>query len=471
MYVTKPLSVYRRSPQLLSLPPPEGPNSGYLVLHDDESVEINCCGCEDNVVRGLPFPQNKDLTVGYGSDDDAVAFIPVLNQPLSSNQYHVIRRRGRHQGEACTNTREEDTDIGCCGGKSIPNAKPKPLDPSDIYQQFRIHPKEMGSSRFFAKSVDPDGFPPYFLRRKGWSVRMSTLDRNQLGEASGLNSSLRASLPRFDFPLSHDYSEVVCVGKWYCPFMFVKEGGVKLKDQMKYSMYYEIKLEQRWEKIFDSVNENAEGKKNPAVFVDAFVQREVVYVGGQEAVWDERNEGAGDVFVWFKSFHGVGGETSVGLSMKIFERMKWEQERVGWVDGDERQVRVERVEEFGGKGGGGWKRFSCFVLLRSRLPDFNFPLSLTSSNPVVVGKWYCPFVFVKEGTPKDQMSRTRFFEMTLEQRWEQIFACEEGNAVVVDVFVENESVAVGGNAEAVHEEMYVGNGVMWYMGLDNVRVN
>ncbi|KAM1102497.1 hypothetical protein PS2_010961 [Malus domestica] len=363
MYVTKPLSVYRRSPQLLSLPPPEGPNSGYLVLHDDESVEINCCGCEDNVVRGLPFPQNKDLTVGYGSDDDAVAFIPVLNQPLSSNQYHVIRRRGGHKGEACTNTREEDTDIGCCGGKSIPNAKPKPLDPSDIYQQFRIHPKEMGSSRFFAKSVDPDGFPPYFLRRKGWSVRMSTLDRNQLGEASGLNSSLRASLPRFDFPLSHDYSEVVCVGKWYCPFMFVKEGGVKLKDQMKYSMYYEIKLEQRWEKIFDSVNENAEGKKNPAVFVDAFVQREVVYVGGQEAVWDERNEGAGDVFVWFKSFHGVGGETSVGLSMKIFERMKWEQERVGWVDGDERQVRVERVEEFGGKGGGGWKRFSCYVLV------------------------------------------------------------------------------------------------------------
>ncbi|KAM0983693.1 hypothetical protein ACFX2J_011156 [Malus domestica] len=94
------------------------------------------------------------------------------------------------------------------------------------------------------------------------------------------------------------------------------------------------------------------------------------------------------------------------------------------------------------------------IILRSRLPDFNFPLSLTSSNPVVVGKWYCPFVFVKEGTPKDQMSRTR-----------------EGNAVVVDVFVENESVAVGGNAEAVHEEMYVGNGVMWYMGLDNVRVN
>ncbi|CAN6727587.1 unnamed protein product [Malus baccata var. baccata] len=329
MYVTKPLSVYRRSPQSLFVPPSEGPNSGYLVLRDDESVEINCCECEDNEVKGLPFPQNKDLTV---------AFIPVLNQPLSSNRYHVILRRGRHKGimrrcsiekfectnnigtdlicgEACTDTKEEDTDIGCCGGKSIPDAKPKPLDPSDIYQQIEIVHRERESSHFFAKSVDPDGFPPYFLRRKGWNVRMSTPYRYQLGEASGLNSSLRASLPGFDFPLSRDCSEVVCVGKWYCPFMFVKEGGVKLKDQMKYSMYYEIKLEQRWEKIFDNVNDNAERKKNPAVFVDTFVQREVVYVG----------------------------ETSVGLSMKVIERMKWEQERVGWVGGDERQVRVERV--------------------------------------------------------------------------------------------------------------------------------
>ncbi|XP_068331730.1 uncharacterized protein [Pyrus communis] len=363
MYVTKPLSVYRRSPQSLSLPPPEGPNSGYLVLHDDESVEINCCGCEDDEVKGLPFPQNKDLTVGYGSDGEEVAFIPVLNQPLSSNRYHVILRRGRHKGEACTNTREEDTDIGCCGGKSIPDAKPKPLDPSDIYQQIEIVHRERESSRFFAKSVDPDGFPPYFLRRKGWNVRMSTQYRYQLGDASGLNASLRASLPGFYFPLSHDCSEVVCVGKWYCPFMFVKEGGVKLKDQMKYSMYYEIKLEQRWEKIFDSVNDNTERKRNPAVFVDAFVQREVVYVGGREAVWDERNAGGGDMFVWFKSFDGVGGETSVGLSMKVIERMKWEQERVGWVGGDERQVRMERVEEFRGTSGGRWKRFGCYVLV------------------------------------------------------------------------------------------------------------
>ncbi|KAH0991213.1 hypothetical protein GBA52_002696 [Prunus armeniaca] len=83
------------------------------------------------------------------------------------------------------------------------------------------------------------------------------------------------------------------------------------------------------------------------VFVDAFVQREVVFVGGSEAIWDERNV-SGEGFMLFKSFDGVRGETGVGLSMKVVERMKWEQERVGWVGGNERRVRVERVEEFGG---------------------------------------------------------------------------------------------------------------------------
>ncbi|KAH0991215.1 hypothetical protein GBA52_002698 [Prunus armeniaca] len=110
--------------------------------------------------------------------------------------------------------------------------------------------------------------------------------------------------------------------------------------------------------------------------------------------------------------------------------MKWEQGRVGWVGGNERRVRVERVEEFGGTGGR-WKRFGAFgrkgreiytstprdsdlgeapsldIALRARLPDFDFPLSCRSSNPVVVGKWYCRFVFIKDGTPKDEMSRIR----------------------------------------------------------------
>ncbi|VVA35355.1 PREDICTED: (DUF1262) [Prunus dulcis] len=362
MYVTRPLSMYRRSPESLSLPPPEGPNSGYLVLHDEESDEVSCCGCIDNRVRDTPFPQNEDLTVGYGSDNDPVAFIPVLDQPLSSNRYQVIHRRGRHKGEASTNSREEDMGTGLFNRRYVRDVNPKPLDPSDIYQQVEILTGDnYYKGSFTAKSVAPDGFPPKLLRTKGWIVTRSTPYDYQLGEAPGLNSSLRASLPGFDFPLSHDCSEAVFVGKWYCPFMFVKEGGVRLKEQMKKCMFYEILLEQRWEKIFDSVNENVEGKNKGAVFVDAFAQREVVFVGGSEAIWDERNV-SGDGFMWFKSFDGVGGETSVGLSMKVVERMKWEQERVGWVGGDERQVRVERVEEFGGTGGM-WKRFGCHVLV------------------------------------------------------------------------------------------------------------
>ena len=51
----------------------------------------------------------------------------------------------------------------------------------------------------------------------------------------------------------------------------------------------------------------------------------------------------------------------MGLSLEVFERMKWEQERAGWVGGNERHVAVKRVEEFGGIGG--WKKFGCYVLV------------------------------------------------------------------------------------------------------------
>ena len=44
------------------------------------------------------------------------------------------------------------------------------------------------------------------------------------------------------------------VGKWYCPFVFVKELGGKLKQQTKKSTFYKMILEQRWEKIFECEN-------------------------------------------------------------------------------------------------------------------------------------------------------------------------------------------------------------------------
>ncbi|KAJ1412032.1 hypothetical protein SESBI_20671 [Sesbania bispinosa] len=355
MYVTRPLSMYKRNPGALSDPPPPGPNSGYLVIFDEEAQTYSCFGfCKDYNISDLPFPQNKDLTIDYGSDDEESMFVPVLNQPLSSNRYYVIRRRGKNKGQASTSSKEEDMDTCLCCS-FVHDVKPRPLEPFNDYQQVEIIKKGYG---FHAKSVATDGIPPGLLRNKGWTVHASTPRNYHLGEALGSNDSLRARLPDFNFPLSNDCSESVVVGKWYCPFMFVKE-GMKLKDQMKMSVFYELTLEQRWEKIFSK--ENASSGEDVAVLVDVVIETEVVKVAGRDAVWDKNR--VVDGALWFKSFDDVGAEASVGLSLEIVEGMKWEQERVGWIAGNERQVRVERVEEFGGTNK--WKKFSCYVLVES----------------------------------------------------------------------------------------------------------
>ena len=107
MYVTRPLSMYKRNPSALSLPPPEGPNSGILIIQDEEAESTCCFGLfKSDQVEDLPFPQNKNLKVRYTTSGGAanihgdthahnthtvthtnrVIFIPALNQPLSSNQ-------------------------------------------------------------------------------------------------------------------------------------------------------------------------------------------------------------------------------------------------------------------------------------------------------------------------------------------------------------------------------------------------
>jgi hypothetical protein len=151
-----------------------------------------------------------------------------------------------------------------------------------VYEQFEISK----SNRFgyVSKSVAPDGIPPIFLRRKGWTVSTSTARDFELKEAAGLDRNLRARLPDFHLPLSQRSSAPVVVGNWYCPFMFIKEG--KLKDQMSISRYYEMTLEQRWEQIFASEYNSSEGN---SVVVDAVVQRETVAVAGREAAPDKRN--------------------------------------------------------------------------------------------------------------------------------------------------------------------------------------
>ncbi|XP_059448333.1 uncharacterized protein LOC132179607 [Corylus avellana] len=359
MYVTRPLSRYKKFPSELSLPPPEGPNSGILVILDEEAEDTSCFGsCKAHEIEDLPFPQNKNLTLRYSTNEDAsycyAALIPVFNQPLSSNRYYAIKRRGRHKGEAYANSKEEDK--GSCFCFSYVRDVPlKPLDPNDADQQFEIFRKRGPRGGFVVKSLSLDGSPPTFLGTVVWEVYTSTPRDFHLGDAPGVDNALRGRLPNFNFPLSNKSCQPVVVGKWYSPFMFVREGLLPLKNQMRRSRYYEITLEQRWERMFACEYDN-ESLGN-GVAVDAVVQREVVSVAGREAAGVNVVDGV----MWFRSFSEKGEEVSAGLSLLVVERMKWEQERVGWVGGEEKQVTLKRVEEFGGNGG--WRNFGFYVLV------------------------------------------------------------------------------------------------------------
>ncbi|KAF2321412.1 hypothetical protein GH714_041005 [Hevea brasiliensis] len=280
MYVTRPLSLFKRDPSALSLPPPDGPNSGILCIQH--------------------IPPNS------------VIFIPVLNQPLSSNQYYCIERHGKRKGEAYRNSKEEDMTT-CC----------------------------------FCRY----GFPPDFLRRKGWAVQTSTSTKFELNEAPGLDKILRSRLPDFNFPLSQKSSAPAVVGKWYCPFIFIKDGT--LEDQVNRSRYYEMTLEQQWEQIFAC--ENSYNNGNVAT-VDAVVETEVAAVAGGKA-----GSIVADGVMWFKGINNAGEEANLGLSLAVFERMKWEQERFGWIGVGERHVKVNKVEEL--QGMDEWRKFGCYLLV------------------------------------------------------------------------------------------------------------
>ncbi|KAK2447355.1 hypothetical protein QL285_006721 [Trifolium repens] len=325
MYATRLLSMYKRNPSALSDPPPSGPNSGYLVILDEEAQTYTCFGSiKDDRIVDFPFPQNKNLTIDDSGRDsglrEEVMFLPVLNQPLSSNRYYVIRRNGKNQGQANTSSREENMSTCLCC-IFVDDVKPTPLEPFKFndYQQFKIFKKRYG---FQAKSIALDGVPPGILRvNKDWRVYARTPNNYNLSQALGSNDSLRFQLPDFNFRLSTNQSESVIVGKWYCPFMFVKE-RIKIKEQMKLSMFYELTLEQRWEKIFSKENS---GESN--VLVDVVIQTEVAKVEGRGAIWDENR--LVDGVLWFKTVEDVGEETSVGLCLEVVEGMKWEQQRFG----------------------------------------------------------------------------------------------------------------------------------------------
>ncbi|EHA8591397.1 hypothetical protein COCNU_scaffold049398G000020 [Cocos nucifera] len=359
MYATKLLSVFKNSPDAVFQSPPEGPNSGYLVLQDEgpDVAEPTCCWglCKDTRVRDLPFPQNRILTIKYTESHgessttytEAVIFVPVMDQPLSSNRYYVILVKGKHKGKALTCSKEEDKTT-CCFCRCVKDVKPRPFDHRNIYQQMEIVGKK---GRFTAKSVaNSDGYPPWLLRRRYWSVYASKPKNYSLRETSGRNKSLHARLSELDFPITAMNSPQVDVGKWYIPFVFVKEKG-SIEEQIKLSMFYEMTLEQFWEEVYTCENSYGEGK---VVEVNSSIRPEMVLLNGREAKQDV--ERSVDGVLWFKPLDSM--EEGIGLSSAIWERMRWEENRGGWVAGEEK---VERVEEYGGVNG--WRKFSCYVLV------------------------------------------------------------------------------------------------------------
>ncbi|XP_073525560.1 uncharacterized protein [Phyllobates terribilis] len=383
MYVTRPLSLYQNNPSATTLPPPEGPNGGYLVLQDDTSTPRQFFGLfKDSKIKTFPFPQNKLHVVTHDSgettDHFPVYFIPAVNLPLSSNVYYAIKAKGKHKGKACTSSTDEEITT-CCLCNCIKDVDPTPLDPTNTYQQFKVVLKR----RFRATSIAHDGHPPTFLRRKGWGLFSKTPKNFSLGEAKGMDQVLRARLPDFNFSVSYKAYNSVVVGKWYCPFMFIKE-QLTLKEQVKNSMYYEITLEQQWDRVFYCDNTQYEGSRN-TVFVDVAVPNESVKIAEVDAV-QQGNDNNG--VVWFSS---MDGRERVGLSSLIVGRMKWEEGRVGWVSDEGNQGNVLKIDEFGGLGK--WERYGCYILVeRFVLRRMDGSLLLTYSfnhTHHIRSKWEC----------------------------------------------------------------------------------
>lgn len=104
--------------------------------------------------------------------------------------------------------------------------------------------------------------------------------------------------------------------------------------------------------------------------------------------------------------------------------------------------------------------------LRTRLPNFNFPMYSKKSPPVVVGEWYCPFIFVREETTRLRriMKKSLFYKMTLEQWWQQIHSCDnendEQNTVKVSKIVQREFCSVYGMQ--AEKDSGISHGGFWW---------
>ncbi|CAO2188122.1 unnamed protein product [Urochloa humidicola] len=195
MYATKPLSLFKTQPEAASGPPPEGRNSGYLVVKGAADEETCFFGLfPDRRVRELPFPQDRVLKVRYtvrtgeqsSTHEEALVFVPVPDQPLASNRYYAVIAKGKRKGLVRACSREEDMAT-CCFCRCISDVEPRPFDPADIYQQLEIVQRRRGW--FTARAVASDAFPSSILRHKYWEVYASKTKKFNLGEALGLDAA------------------------------------------------------------------------------------------------------------------------------------------------------------------------------------------------------------------------------------------------------------------------------------------
>ncbi|OMO78512.1 hypothetical protein CCACVL1_14339 [Corchorus capsularis] len=98
--------------------------------------------------------------------------------------------------------------------------------------------------------------------------------------------------------------------------------------------------------------------------------------------------------------------------------------------------------------------------LRIRIPELN-------STPIIIGKWYTPFVFVKgDGGPlKVKMKKSLFYTLTLEKYWQKIYSWEndgsKGNVVAVDVSIQREVNFLFG-IEAMKGNGITNDGYVWF---------
>lgn len=140
---------------------------------------------------------------------------------------------------------EEDSETRylCCCMSYKYRFQPKPFDPNKC-QQTKLVKSDQGNCYFSADIPRAHLWEDTGVIPTSWSHKLNE------SEGQGLCESLRNKLPEFGFTIETKSSDHVIVGRWYVPFIFVKEFGMSYKEQMKSSVYYKMSLEQRWGSVF-----------------------------------------------------------------------------------------------------------------------------------------------------------------------------------------------------------------------------